>query len=291
MFQPILHNALYTAHKDAPDRRVDRYLWPSDLGKNPYHVARRLIDRSVEPFDYSIVQAMENGTALEAHNIPRAQAQLGAPSQTQVPLYNDHWSGYADLFINGKIAPIIYDHKATGGRYWDYSASLPRAGDCCQVLLYGSLMNEISGIGLPVETRLYYHGWRGWAEFSVSFGMIEGQEGVSEPGILARGWITNEKGEELEEVTRTRRVNPWTLRWELENIRDLILIHGASLADLEAAGIITDPKGPDWDYPYTSYDRLQEKYDYGSDGYDLLALLRLYESPGQNKGGGQWIAP
>ncbi len=272
-FSPVIQAALEAAAMEAPERRVDRYLWISDIGKNPYSAIKRLITGELDPFDYATRQKMENGTALEIHNLARIQGQMSAKTWTQVPVFNRMWSGYADLVISAKPAPIIYDHKASGGRWWDYKDSLPRAGDCCQVWLYGQIMDEESGIqGLPRDTRLYYHGWGGWAEFRIAFGMIPREpdtfnQATHEPGLICYGWITGDKGGEPKQVTRYRRVNPVHLRRELGYYYSLVLNDGCTLADLEAHYDLRNPGGPDWDYAEDNYDRLAALY--GEDGLIL----------------------
>jgi len=251
---------------DDPERRLDGQLWVSDLGKNPYGAARRLVDGVLEPFDFTTQLKLKGGQALEDYHIPRIIEQIDGRARRQVPLFDARWSGYADLVLDlpGYRGPIIYDHKGTAGRWWDYKETLPRAADCCQVWLYGQLYQEALGEAVA-ETRLLYTGWGTWAEFRVELGLIPAATASRlsghltedpEPGILCYGWITNDKGTKVEEVYRYRRVNPIALRLELERLWDSVQSGLFPPAEVEAM----NPDGPDWDYAADAYDRLRLEF-------------------------------
>ena len=62
----MIHNAVYAALTSAPKRRLNKMLWVSDLGKNPYSAVKRLWTGGLEPFDYATLLKMDGGNALEA---------------------------------------------------------------------------------------------------------------------------------------------------------------------------------------------------------------------------------
>ena len=266
MDKPLLKNALERAIMEKPERRLDGKLWASDLGKNPHGAIRRLLTGYMEPFDYATRLKMEGGVALEDHLIPLAVSQLQAPARLQFPLYDEIWSGYADLVLNHGVdaRTIIYDHKGSAGQWWDYKESLPRVSDMAQVWLYGQLYRaRYPGHVIPVETRLLYTGWGTWAEFSVRFDMIPaGSPNLAElePGMVAEGWISHKprgkKDHVTTAVTRYRRVNPWALREELES--KWSAVQAGLIPEEELAYL--DPGGPDWDYAEDNYDRLAREY-------------------------------
>ena len=49
---------------EQPQRRIDKSLWVSDLGKNPYFALKRIATGEVEPFDYATLLKMDGGNAL-----------------------------------------------------------------------------------------------------------------------------------------------------------------------------------------------------------------------------------
>lgn len=245
----MIHNAVHAALTERPKRRLDKMLWVSDLGKNPYSAVRRLLTGELEPFDYTSLMKMDGGNALEAATLRQVAENLGRPMQVQFPLFNDIWSGYADLVIgHGTDNVVIYDHKATAGKWWDYKESLPRATDCCQVWLYGQLYKEMYGI--EPRLGLYYRGWGTWGEFKIKPVLEADGIGLN---LSATGYITSEKGGETFSAIRTRYANPQWLRSELEEYYEHICKSGMTIEEMEAL----NPNGPDWDYAENATIRLR----------------------------------
>ena len=248
-YDAVIHHAVNDALMGAPERKLRPEIWVSDLGRNPYGLVRRLITGELEPFDYPTRLKMDNGTAMELATLNQVAQRLNRPVQTQFPLYNEVWSGYADLVIgHGSQDVTIYDHKASAGRWWDYKGSLPRASDMLQVWKYGELYKETYGI--QPTLGLYYRGWGTWGEFSVSV-IEDTRTGLA---MIAQGYITDEKGEEINTVTRTRQVNPEWLSTSLEAYYNLYLAGDLSIEEMEAL----NPNGPDWDYAEEATLRLAE---------------------------------
>ena len=224
----------------------------------------RCIHQIGEPVDLSIDFAKIKQGIINVAQLRRGDKiiqRVEGKARRQVPIFNETWGGYADLVLElpGQRLPVIYDIKGSAGRWWDYKKTFPRASDCCQVWLYGQLYAETYGTAVA-ETRLLYVGWGTWAEFRVEFGMIPAGPpnlAEAEPGLIATGWITNDKGTKVEEVTRYRRVNPAALRLELERLESL---YHSDLAELEAWLLEYEPSGPDWDYAEDHYDRLRQLY-------------------------------
>ena len=244
----LLHNAVFKALTERPARRNDTVLWVSDLGRNPYTTVRRLLTGELEPFDYPTQLKMDGGNAIEAFTLRQVAENLGRPIQTQFPLFNDIWVGYADLVIgHGTEDVIIYDHKASCGKWWDYKGVLPRSADCCQVWQYGQLYRD--RFGVEPRLGLYYRGWGAWGEFQIE--VVTPPDGKSY--IQATGIVTDEKGLEEYEVVRIRYVDPTLLRNELEMSYVLVKEGQLTTDDLEAMA----PAGPDWDYAEDATERLR----------------------------------
>lgn len=242
----LFHSAVFRALTERPARRNDGVLWVSDLGRNPYAVARRLLTGELEPFDYPVQLMMDAGSAIEGFTLRQVAENIGRPSRTNFPLFNDIWSGFADIVIgHGAEDVIIYDHKASCGKWWDYRASLPRSTDCCQVWQYGQLYRDRYGI-LP-RLGVYYRGWGAWAEFEIE--VVTPADGKSY--LQATGVVTDEKGLDENEVVRLRFVDPVLLRDELEETYRLVDEGQITFADLDA------PSGPDWDYAENATERLR----------------------------------
>lgn len=245
--QKLIHNTVHAALTNRPERKRDYSLWVSDMGRNPYGAIRRLLTGELEPFDYPTLMKMDGGAALEAFTLRQVAEGLERPVQTQFPLFNEIWSGYADLVIGhgSEEEVIIYDHKGSAGRWWDYRESLPRSADCCQVWMYGQLYFE--RFGVRPRLGLYYRGWGAWAEFEIT---AERDDGGANTYMLAAGHITDEKGTFESAVIRTRAVDPDLLRLELEELYHQAT-NGGQLADL-----VSEPGGPDWDYAENATRRL-----------------------------------
>lgn len=245
--QKLIHTAVHAALTERPIRRLDNSLWVSDLGRNPYAATRRMLLGELKPFDYPTLMKMDGGSALEDYTLRQAAENLERPVKTQFPLFNAIWSGYADLIIgHGSDDVIIYDHKGSAGKWWDYRESLPRTSDCCQVWMYGQLYRSLYGI--DPQLGLYYRGWGCWGEFQIE--RIETEAGFH---LQARGVVTDEKGATENEVIRVRNVDPALLRDELEDVYHQIELNEISVDELEAMA----PDGPDWDYAENAMERLR----------------------------------
>jgi hypothetical protein len=237
----IIHNAVHQALTNQPKRRIDRTLWVSDIGRNPYGALKRLLTGEMEPFDYPTLLKMDGGNALEAFTLRQVAENISRPVVTQFPLFDDIWSGYADLVIgHGSDDVIIYDHKGSAGQWWDYKASLPRTADCLQVWMYGQLYE--AAYGVTPRLGLYYRGWGCWAEFEIK-GILDDR---LETSLLAIGNITDEKGKTVQMVDRERHVNPFWLRKNLEDGYGLVTNGKMTLREIE----LMAPTGgrPDWDW-------------------------------------------
>jgi hypothetical protein len=235
----IIHEAVHQALTNQPRRRIDRTLWVSDIGRNPYGALKRLLTGEMEPFDYPTLLKMDGGNALEAATLRQVAENISRPVVTQFPLYDNIWSGYADLVIgHGSDDVIIYDHKGSAGKWWDYKASLPRTADCLQIWLYGQLYEAAYGV-VP-KLGLYYRGWGCWGEFEIE--MVAA--GTLDTAMLAVGQITDEKGGMVSCVRRERRVNPLWLRKNLEDGYGLATSGKMTLDEVE----LMAPSGPDWDW-------------------------------------------
>ncbi|MCB0197949.1 MAG: hypothetical protein KDJ65_38745 [Anaerolineae bacterium] len=244
--QKLIHTAVHKALTERPSRRYDDMLWVSDLGRNPYGALRRILTGELEPFDFPTHLKMDGGNALEAFTLRQVAENLERPVQTQFPLFDDIWTGYADLVIgHGTDDVIIYDHKGSCGKWWDYKASLPRTADCCQVWLYGQLYYKQYGV--KPRLGLYYRGWGAWAEFEIE--MV----GVCDYAIKATGYVTDEKGITENAVTRIREADPFLLCDEIETLYLRVKSGDLTEVDLEAMA----PDGPDWDYAEDTTRRLR----------------------------------
>ena len=150
-------------------------------------------------FDISTKEKMHLGHVLEADTIT-AVAHILGQAITQFPLYNDIWSGYADLILGHHTPhPIIVEHKATGDRWWDYKESLPRSTHLCQLWLYGQLYEE--QFDIKPTLVLYYRSWDHYAEFTID---------VDEEQVIAKGIMDDVS------LRRYRSIAPTLLRQELE---------------------------------------------------------------------------
>lgn len=252
----MIHEAIYQALIERPERAIDNKLWVSDLGKNPYFALKRIVTGEMEPFDYQTLMKMDNGNAFEANSLRQIAENLPNRIITQMPLFDDIWGGYADLVINPFTEDaIIYDHKGSAGKWWDYKESLPRASDCCQVYMYGKLYEKKYGV-FP-RLGLYYRGWGSWAEFEIMTTNEMGASLIPVPNayIRATGKITDEKGNNTYEVERVRMVDPELLIAEMEEYYALISVESitTTLEKIEEM----NPGGPEWDYAESATLRLR----------------------------------
>lgn len=186
----------------SPQRRGSGLLYVSDLGAHPYKAMARILNGETAEFDTNTRIKMNYGNAFESETL-RALRYAHPNVQTQFPLYNDMWSGYADFVIgHGQELPIIIEHKATGDKWFDYKRSLPRPAHLCQLWMYGQLYQETYGV--EPDLLLYYVAWGSFAEFLVTYHETRGY-------MKAEGRINGEH------TTRSVRISPNLLRRELEH--------------------------------------------------------------------------
>lgn len=245
--EPIIHNAVQKALMERTARRPGNMLYVTDLAKNPYAAIKRVLTGELEVFDYPTQLKMDGGKALEKASLREIAENIGRPSRTYFPLFNQIWTGEADMIIgHGSQDVIVVDHKGSAGEWWDYKESLPRSSDCLQIWQYGQLYHEQFGIW--PQLRIYYRGWGTWGDFQIH----EIKSAAHEIHLQAAGYITDKKGKFESQVRRIRRINPYWLRQELEQLYNLAM-NGSQLD-----AIVTDPGGPDWDYPENATERLKE---------------------------------
>lgn len=254
--ETIIHNAIYESITSDPPRRIDGMLWASDLGKNPYFVAKRLLARQLDPFDYPTQIKMSNGNALEEITLEQIAQNTARPMWTQFPVYNELWTGYADVVLgHGSDLVDICDIKATSDKWWDYKGTLPRTGHVLQVWKYGQLYEAMYGV--KPRLRLYYRGWGCWAEFEIKAGAA---------GLACMGHVTDDKGLSTgNEETRLRYVDPHFLEAELERVASYVngfkrpVDFERAMAALKRDLGIYEPDGPDWDYAERRTDDMRLK--------------------------------
>lgn len=224
----LVRNAV-ERYVSSPARKESGLLYVSDLGAHPYKAMARILNGETAEFDTETRIKMNYGNAFEAETL-RALQYEHAKVQTQFPLFNDMWSGYADFVIgHGESYPVIIEHKATGDKWFDYKESLPRAAHLCQLWMYGQLYQETYGI--TPALALYYAAWGCYAEFQVS-------EDEDQGLIIANGRINGAL------ARRLRIINPTGLRRELEHYFKTCALPPSDGAD-------------NWDYAETAYSRLQ----------------------------------
>lgn len=214
---------------ERPRRKLTTDLWVSDLGSHPYKAMARVLNGEQEDFDLDVRIKMQFGNALEADTVAALAGSMSAPVVTQFPLFNDIWSGYADLVIDHlSDRATILELKATGDRWWDYKGSLPRAAHMCQLWLYGRLYEETYNIN--PRLILYYQAWGHYAELEV----IEEANCVVAEGVM-----------DGVPVRRKKMIDPQALRQELE--------HYYLARELPEA---TEEELKSWDYAEDAYYRL-----------------------------------
>ncbi len=226
----MIHEAVesYLLAKNSLKRRNDGMLWVSDLGNHPYKAMARVLGIDLPGFEVSVLNKMQQGNLLEPDTVECLR--FGYPNVlTQFPLYNDLWSGYADMVIghNTMARPTIVEHKGTSDKYFDYKQSLPRSAHVCQLWMYGQLYRARYGHG--ADLVLYYRSWSNYAEFSLD---------VSMGRVVATGTVDGAP------VARTLWIDPHPLRLELEEYYE--------------RQELPSPDGSDsWNYAEDAYERLK----------------------------------
>lgn len=225
----MIRQAFERGFTNQPKRKLTTDLWVSDLGNHPAKAMARILNGEQEEFTVEVKEKMQFGNVLEADTAAMLAHNLSSPMIAQFPLYNNIWSGYADLVIDHLSDRVtILEHKVTGDKWWDYKGSLPRAAHVCQLWLYGRLYEE--NYGIRPRLILYYRAFGHYAELELS---------EERHRIVAEGIIDGEP------VHRYRLVAPDLLREELEQYHLAREMPAATEAELKS-----------WDYAEEAYSRL-----------------------------------
>lgn len=208
-----------------PARKESGLLYVSDLGAHPYKAMARILKGETAVFDTPTRLKMAQGSAYEDVTLQALRyAHRGV--QTQFPLYNEMWSGYADFVVgHGTQNVTIIEHKGTGDKWFDYKQSLPRSAHVCQLWMYGYLYEAMYHV--KPKLILYYAAWGIQAEFEVFPNGV-----TSFAGMVASGFLNGQR------VERIRVVAPDLLRQELEYYFETRTLPDSNGAD-------------DWDYAET----------------------------------------
>lgn len=231
----IVREAVEAYLRTRPSRRSESYLWVSDLGTHPQKVMRRIVDGESPDFSLDTLVRMESGNALEAATVDALRFNYPGVL-TQFPLYNDIWSGYADVVLNHQLpGATIIEHKATSDKWWNYKGKgVAKSTHVCQLWLYGRLYENMFGV--RPRLVLYYRAWGNWAEFHID------QESTTERMVL-RGTIDGSPAVE------TFDISPYRLRLELESFWQF------------PDGADSLPEDPNtWNYPEEAHLRLIAAY-------------------------------
>lgn len=225
----MIREAFERGFTNQPGRKLTTDLWVSDLGNHPAKAMMRVLNGEQEEFTVEVKEKMQFGNVLEADTASVLAHNLSSPMIAQFPLYNDIWSGYADLVIDHLSDRVtILEHKVTGDKWFDYKGSLPRAAHVCQLWMYGRLYEET--YGMRPRLILYYRAFGHYAELELS---------EERHRIVAEGMIDGEP------VHRYRLIVPDLLRQELERYylaREL--------------PVATEEEVKSWDYAEEAYGRL-----------------------------------
>lgn len=175
---------------EQPVKRMDGFLWVSDLGYHPAKAMGRILNGERIEFPLPTLDAMQNGNMYEADTISRLTRFFPGTVHTQFPLFNDIWSGYADIVLNhGTDNPIIVEHKATDSAYWarpyqndpGKSYSPVKANHISQLFQYGELYEE--KFGIKPKLVLIYRAWKHTCEVELDY---DYQSAVTLTGTLDR---------------------------------------------------------------------------------------------------------
>lgn len=142
-------------------------LYPSEAGGCNRRTMLRMNHAPSKPFPLQVLEAMNNGNAYEDSTYEALVAAVGEDRiTTQLQLQSPHWSGKCDFVLDHKTEKaIIIEHKATGQKWFDYKASLPKRDHVVQVALYETLYKK--QFGFKPKLLLYYRAWGCWAEFHI----------------------------------------------------------------------------------------------------------------------------
>lgn len=230
---PLLERSLV----DVPQRRDDGYLWGSEIGYHPAKVMERILKGIRPTFPLDTLSAMEDGVMYEANTAGRVMRFYNGTVHTNFPLFNQHWSCYADLVLDhGSFNPVIVEHKATDSKNWGRvyaddpgSAYAPvKSTHLAQLWLYGQLYEEMFGVKPALV--LVYRAWRHLCE-------VEVHQTATDYLILI--------GEmDRKPFERIVPINPGLLRSELE---DWFTFRRMPDAVYDVHGAVIDPAT--WYYP------------------------------------------
>lgn len=207
----MLTELLQKSLTNQPQRRIDRYLWVSDLGSHPERAMRRVMNKEMTTFDVVTLDKMNLGTVYENDTVARLARVYPGTIHTQFPLFNEMWSGYADAVLDhGTDKPVIVEHKAVGEKYWahpfkgalDAEYAPVKGAHLCQLWMYGQLYFEQYNV-FPRLVLLY----RSWGK-------------ICEVEIVAENTDSLTVAGELDGQPFQRRIPimPALLRDELENL-------------------------------------------------------------------------
>jgi len=201
----------------AIDRPRPRYkssgkmrLWVSELGYCPRKAMLRITGR--EPtgeFPVKIKEVMSLGNSYEDNTFAWLKRYYGPRITQGVPVGDENWSGKIDFLLTHcnetaggtSWGSAIIEHKAQGGKWFDFNQNLPRLQHVCQAWLYGHLLEKKYPLNSPPKIILFYRAWGNYAEFEIV---------PHEGGVRAQGVMNDE------EVSRWLWVKPDEKRLELE---------------------------------------------------------------------------
>ena len=158
-----VRESINQSYRMSPGKRPDGMLWVSDLGNHPAKAMRRIVEGYREEFDVPTHDKMSAGVALEGDTIQRF-VSVNGDSIPQFPLFDNIWSGYADLVhCHGSALPRIIEHKGVSSYVFKMAPEkLVKSTHVCQLWLYGQLYRDTYGV-MPLLT-LYYRGWGDYCE-------------------------------------------------------------------------------------------------------------------------------
>jgi hypothetical protein len=174
--------------KPKPTYRGSGLISVSNLGRCIRSVLLGLSGVQGGEFAQHIRECMDLGIIYEQHTESILREKYGSDLHTQFVLKDKIWSGKADFLLTpANEQPVIVEHKATNGAFFDYNGELPKWEHVCQLWLYGQLYNEIYHV--KPQLILYYRAWgSNFAEFSLHPG-----SDFDQPSGLAIGQVNGQK--------------------------------------------------------------------------------------------------
>jgi len=141
-------------------------LYVSSFGRCIRTAFGQMLELPSGEFPAHLREVMDLGTAYEDQTLKALQRVWAGQVTTQTRLKSDVWSGKLDfLVMRPDDVPLIIEHKATGDKWWDYKANLPKFDHVAQLWLYGQLWFDKYG-ELP-RLDLVYRAWGHIAQFQV----------------------------------------------------------------------------------------------------------------------------